>query len=157
MIRKAIESDTPQLVEWMKKLIAHAQETSNDPYVINLTKGYETESASWFLNAISSNLCIIFIAEERGVPAGFIAGTTTAPFLMASTIKIIGQIELCWVEPTIRKRGIARKLCLQIEQWFGDVGVKYIDLQYLIGNTEAEISWVKLGYRPYRITSRKEI
>ncbi|MCU7842061.1 MAG: GNAT family N-acetyltransferase [Candidatus Thiodiazotropha sp. (ex Troendleina suluensis)] len=138
MIRKALEDDIPQLVEWMKKLVAHVQETSCDPYVANITDDHEREFAPWFIKIINSDSGIIYIAEEQDIPVGFILGNITAPFLKASVIKSIGQIELCWVEPSFRKKGIARKLCYQIEQWFRGIGVKYIDLQYLIGNNEAE-------------------
>jgi GNAT superfamily N-acetyltransferase len=56
---------------------------------------------------------------------------------------------LRWVEPNFRKKGIARRLCSEIEKWFGGAGEKYIELQYLVGNDEAEMSWAKLGYQPY--------
>jgi hypothetical protein len=48
MIRKAIENNIPQLVEWMEKLVSHVQETSCDPYVVNLDEGQEREYAPWF-------------------------------------------------------------------------------------------------------------
>lgn len=157
MIRQAVEDDIPHLVEWMKKLVLHAQETSHDPYIVNIAEGYEAEFAPLFLNVINSDSGVIYIAEEQDIPVGFILGNITTPFLKASAIKSIGQIELCWVEKNTRKKGVARKLCSRIELWFKEAGIQYIDLHYLAGNDEAEMSWKKLGYQPYRITSRKEI
>lgn len=157
MIRKAREDDIQQLVESMKKLVSHVQETSQDPYVVNIVNGHEKEYAPWFQGAVKSDSDAIYIAEVNNTAVGFVFGNITTPFLKASTIKNIGQIELCWVEPEYREKGISRMLCSEIEQWFRGLDVKYIDLQYLIGNTEAERSWVKLGYQPYRISSRKEL
>ena len=157
MIRKATQNDIPQLVEWMKRLVAHVQTSSGDPYVVNVEDGYENNFADWFTELIQSDAAVIFVAVEDEGNAGFIAGTLTAPFLTASTIKRIGQIDLCWVEPAKRRKGIARKLCLQVERWFNERGIKYVDIQYLVGNSEAEKSWFNLGYKPYRIFSRKEL
>lgn len=158
MIRRATQDDVPQLVQWMERLVAHVQERSNDPYVVNVEEGYEIEFSPWFIKIIQSDSAAVFVAEEDGCNGvGFVVGTITAPFLKASAIKRIGQIDLCWVEPTHRKKGIARQLCSQAESWFKDRDIKYIDLQYLVGYTEAEKSWINLGYRPYRISARKEI
>jgi hypothetical protein len=55
-------------------------------------------------NIINSDSGIIYIAEEHDISVGFVLGNITAPFLKASAIKSIGQIELCWVEPNFRKK-----------------------------------------------------
>lgn len=158
MIRRAIQDDVPLLVQWMGRLVAHVQTSSNDPYVVNVAEGYEREFGPWFAEIIQSDSVAVYVAEEnRGNGVGFIVGTITAPFLKASSIKRIGQIDLCWVEPGHREKGMARQLCAEVESWFKERGIKYIDLQYLVGNIEAEKSWTNLGYKPYRISARKEI
>ena len=158
MIRRATQDDVPLLVQWMERLVVHVQISSKDPYVVNVEDGHEREFGTWFAEIIQSDSVAVYVAEEnRGNAVGFIVGTITAPFLKASSIKRIGQIDLCWVESAYREKGIARQLCSQVESWFKDRGIKYIDLQYLVGNTEAEKSWINLGYKPYRISARKEI
>jgi ribosomal protein S18 acetylase RimI-like enzyme len=69
----------------------------------------------------------------------------------------IGYIDMCRVAPEGRRQGIAKALVQAIEHWFQERGITYIDLHYLIGNDEAEKAWARLGYKPYRIASRKEI
>ena len=64
---------------------------------------------------------------------------------------------MCWVEPDYRNRGVARALVSAIEDWCDGSGLKHIELNFIVGNTEAEAVWERLGYRPFRITSRKTL
>ena len=64
---------------------------------------------------------------------------------------------MCWVDHSHRKKGISRRLCEDLECWFKSKELQYADLYYLVGNIEAENSWERLGYKPYRVTSRKEL
>lgn len=145
------------LVQWMQELVQHVQQTSGDPYLANLKEGHEKKWAPWFSRLINSETGIIYIAIIKDTPVGFVLGQVTKPFLSVSLIKSIGQIELCWVNPQYRHKGAASKLINALEKWFKCKGLKYIDVQYLIGNIEAEQCWEKTGYVPYRISSRKEL
>lgn len=157
MIRPADGQDVPQLVEWMHELIEHVQLASQDPYIANPEQGYTENFEHWFNKAVTSDIAAVYIAEHDNTPVGFILGTITTPFFKASHIKRIGQIELCWINPLHRRRNYARSLTAKLEAWFKKQGVTYVDLQYLSGNLEAETAWQALGYRPYRICSRKNL
>jgi len=145
------------LVEWMRKLMSHVQVSSVDPYVSNLEQGYDSHYDPWFREAMDLETIAIYIAEENDIPVGFVLGRVTEPYIRHSAVKRIGQIELCWVEPLYRRRGIATILVRQLETWFINKNIRYVDLQYLLGNVEAEHSWKQMGYLPYRIAARKKI
>ena len=157
MIREANNEDITILVEWMLQLISHFQHTSSDPYVTQIVDNQDEGILAWFNEAIPSESSKIFLAEEDDMPVGFIFGKITKPFLSASKINEIGLIELCWVDPAYRQQGVASQLVHILEDWFKAQGIEYIDLQYLVGNVSAEKSWEKMGYMPYRISSRKKL
>lgn len=157
MIRSAQRGDMTYLLDGMKSLIKHVQKTSQDPYVCNLDQDYERDIEFWFQNLLTSESACILIAQRDRQPAGFIVGVLAEPFVKSSAIKMIGQIELCWVEPAFRRQRVAARLVAELERWFDKTGVEYCDVQYLLGNQEAEATWSRLGYRPYRATGRKRL
>jgi GNAT superfamily N-acetyltransferase len=157
MIRTATKEDIPLLLKWLESLISHTQVSTDDPYINNLEPDYDKAHQPFFLDAIKNSKGQIYIFEEEGVQKGFIYGAITKPFLEASSIKSIGQINFCWVDAIYRKQGIASELVQSMEKWFKSKDIEYIDLHYLVGNIEAEESWKKMGYSPYRVVSRKEL
>lgn len=42
-------------------------------------------------------------------------------------------------------------------RWFKQKSIGFVDVQYLLGNMEAENTWQNLGYEPYRVMARKII
>lgn len=156
-ITAATEGDITILARWMGSLIAHVQNASNDPYIMHLESGYEDEFSSWFRQLLRAPETRVLVARCGQVKVGFIVGTLTRPFMKASTIKRIGQIELCWVEPAHRRRAVGTDLVRALEAWFRCMDVKYVDIQYMLSNVEAERSWSSLGYKPYRVFSRKQL
>ena len=110
-----------------------------------------------FAQALDDDNSQVLVVEDDAAYAGFILGRITTPFIPLTTIKNIGLIEMCWVETAHRNKGKARQLSQSIEAWFKEKNIKYVDLHYLVGNAEAEMSWSKLGYAPFRVTARKEL
>lgn len=156
-VRPATADDIQFLDRALRQLYHHVQQTSVDPYLAQLDPGFEAGFAPWFERMLDNADCQILLAVQARMPVGFIVGVLVAPFVRASRIKTIGQIELCWVQPAQRRTGIARALLAELEAWFRSRDVAYIDLQYLLGNTEAEQAWQHLGYRPYRVSARKRL
>lgn len=157
MIRSAESGDLAYLLAGMKSLIEHVQKTSQDPYVCNLDHDYQQGIEFWFQNLLTSELACILIAQRDQQSTGFIVGVLGEPFVKSSAIKMIGKIEICWVEPVFRQQGIASQLVAELERWFVKAGAEYCDVQYLLGNIEAEAAWSRLGYQAYRVTGRKHL
>lgn len=51
--------------------------------------------------------------------------------------------------------GLVSKLVDEIEGWFRERSIQYVDVQYLLGNIDAEATWERLGYQAYRVIARK--
>jgi GNAT superfamily N-acetyltransferase len=157
MIRTANNNDIPALIDSLYQLIAHVQTSSKDVYMADIEKPGAEELQSLFAQALDDDNSQVLVVEDDATYAGFILGRITTPFIPLTTIKNIGLIEMCWVETAHRNKGKARQLSQSIEAWFKEKHIKYVDLHYLVGNAEAELSWSKLGYAPFRVTARKEL
>ncbi len=153
----ASDDDKPYLVKAMACLLVHVRDSSQDEYLMRLTNDYIRDSEKWINEIIASDKSNIYIAKENDISVGYIIGTITKPFIQRCSIEKIGLIEHCWVERKYRMSGLATKLVKEIEEWFSMNAIKYIDVQYLLGNIEAENTWEKLGYESYRVISRKII
>jgi len=154
-IELANNNDKPYILKAMVCLLEHVRDSSQDEYLLRLTNDYVDEAEQWITKILASDESIIYLAIINGVKVGYIIGTITRPFMQRCSIKKIGLIEHCWVESECRMNGIAAKLVDTVERWFKESSIQYVDVQYLLGNIEAELTWEKLGYKPYRVISRK--
>lgn len=157
MIRKLNKSDSKIVLQQIEELIQHVTKASGDVYVANLDKNYHENLKELVESIIDSEKDVIFISEENSAINGFIMGKIVPPYLPISTIKEIGYVSMCWVDPKCRKQGIGKKLAIELEKWFKKKNLQYVDINYLVGNSEAEYFWRKMGYKPYRVSSRKKI
>jgi GNAT superfamily N-acetyltransferase len=156
-IKTAAPEYMPYLRQAMADLLAHVRDSTRDIYLLNLTDDYLAEAGHWLLDRLHSQQSQILIAQMADKPVGYVIGSMTRPYTQHNSIQAIGLIEHCWVEPAWRRQGVATKLVRVIEDWFRQQGIDYTDVQYIVGNREAEHAWVKLGYSPYRITARKTL
>lgn len=154
-IEVASNNDKPYLLKAMACLLEHVRDTSQDEYLLRLMDNYIQDSEQWIEKILASDESNTYVTKNGGVSIGYVIGTITRPFIKRCAIEKIGLIEHCWVEKEYRMNGLATKLVEAIESWFRENSIQHIDVQYLLGNTEAEIAWEKLGYKPYRIISRK--
>jgi GNAT superfamily N-acetyltransferase len=157
MIRRASKADVIVLSQWVQKLLTHVRESSSDIYVRDLDEDSEEKAKKKLEKRMDSGDGVILVAENGGIPIGFIMGEIATPFIAESRIKRIGYISACWVEPEERRKGVGRDLLQAIENWFRKKDIRYVDLHFLIGNTEAERAWARMGFKPYRVATRKTI
>jgi GNAT superfamily N-acetyltransferase len=157
MIREAENKDVDKLVMWVNNLLIHVQKSSKDVYTNNISDDFKATFPLWFINSIDSPDKIILIAEDKDIDVGFIMGSITKPYIPYCKIINIGQIDVCWVEESYRKKGIMTALVYEVENWFKARQIEYIDVAYLNGNIEAEQTWKHLNYKSYRIFGRKKI
>lgn len=156
MICKAKNSDLDFLVEGTLKIIKHVQ-FSGDDYFAEIQGGYQDHLRGWLKEVIHSKDSIVLMAWENSLPVGFITGKIAKPFLPFSKIEMVGQIESCWINPEVRRKGFASKLLAAIEEWFEGRKIQYIELNYITENREAKAFWEKMQYKPYRIAARKKL
>ena len=154
-IELANNNDKPYLLKAMTCLLEHVRDSSQDEYLLRLTGNYIEDSEQWIEKILASDESSTYVAKNDGTSIGYVIGTITRPFIKRCAIERIDLIEHCWVEKECRMNGLAAKLVEAIESWFKEDSIQYIDVQYLLGNIEAEVTWEKLGYKPYRVISRK--
>lgn len=99
----------------------------------------------------------MIVAKQNGKAIGYAIGTVTRPFIERCAIEAIGLIEHCWVVRGHRMQGLASALVDALEHWFRVRSIEFVDVQYLLGNSEAEVTWERLGYLPYRVIARKQL
>jgi GNAT superfamily N-acetyltransferase len=156
-IREADKHDLDSLVDCMTNMADFARESLGDPYLDDMNMDQEKALLPWFRKTIENQDAIVYVADQGGTLAGFVIGNLSKPFVETKTIDRIGRIEVCWVEPEFRKKGLTRQLIEQIESWFKGRGAKYVELYYLEKNLEAKQVWTHLGFEPFRISSRKKL
>jgi ribosomal protein S18 acetylase RimI-like enzyme len=74
-----------------------------------------------------------------------------------SAIPAIGYISMLWVDEAFRRKGAARLLVQAVEARFARQGLQHVDLHYLVLNEEVGETWLRLGYKPHRVTARKSL
>lgn len=156
-IDPATDDDKPYLHHAMAALLEHVRDTSQDAYLLRLTNRYIEDSVGWLDKIMSSGESITWVARQDGRSIGYAIGTVSRPFIERCAIEKIGLIEHCWVEPAYRTQGLATKLVNALECWFHERSIEFVDVQYLLGNSEAEATWERLGYRSYRMIARKRL
>ena len=156
MIRYAKQRDAEQLGAWMLALLKHVQSRSGDPYLAGLV--LEPGEAAEKMNAvILSEASISLVALEGDRPAGFVTGRSTPPFAGKETIGSIGYIDMIWVEPALRRLGVAGRLVRAIEDEFAAKGIVYVDLHYMAKDPSSARFWRSVGYEDYRVSARKKL
>jgi ribosomal protein S18 acetylase RimI-like enzyme len=60
--------------------------------------------------------------------------------------KKVGYISHVYVSDEFKKQNIGKKLVLELENWFDEKAVAYIELEVLIDNEAAHKFWEKLGF-----------
>ncbi len=154
-IRPADNDDLGFLKDAMKKVLEDLQNELADPYLAEALLRGSNDIEPRLTDALEETDSTILVAEED-LPIAFIMGSLNRPSLPLVR-ESVGIIEVCWVDPDHRRRGIAKQLVQALEKWFQSRDIEFIELSYLVGNIPAEITWSALGYQPFRITSRKQL
>ena len=156
-VRCAVPEDIKYLSKTIKDLVEHTSLTSRDIYFLELDVNYEAGFSEYVSGFMKDDSSLCLIAELDESPAGSLIAKETVPFLPFSKIKRVGEIVMCWVEPEVRQQWVASALVSEAESWFRACGIEHVELNFIVGNSEAEAVWERLGYKPFRINSRKTI
>jgi ribosomal protein S18 acetylase RimI-like enzyme len=156
VVRPAAEDDLPLLAGWMGAFFEHLKAASGDPYFAGASVPPEAERRALFATALAAGQ-LLLVASLESVPAGYLLGRTEPPFVRESPIPAVGHVSHCFVAAAARQRGVAGRLIAAAEAWFAARGIRYVELGYLLTNADAAATWPRLGYRPLRLTARKDL
>ena len=95
-----------------------------------------------------------FVAEVQGAVVGYVLGAIVdlTPDLFEH--EDVGFIADIYVEPQHRRRGIARQLFHAICDWFAAQGVRQIEWQVAVANSDARRFWEAVGGRALTMRMR---
>lgn len=111
----------------------------------NLKKGKKRRLNAWRKN-LKSKKCYYIVAEEKGKIKGL--------GFAQSEIKDEGMIENVYVDKRYRKRGIGKKIILELTDWLKKKKVKYIEIDVYFKNKPAIRLYKKLGFKPLSMIMR---
>jgi GNAT superfamily N-acetyltransferase len=107
------------------------------------------ELATWFRSLLEKSTTRIWIAEDDGVPVGYLLAilheAQENPFVHARHWCEIDQIA---VDPSRRRRGIARALLLSAVSWAQSEGIVQIEAASWSCNGVAHEMFRRLGFVP---------
>jgi len=152
LIRKAEKSDLDELAK-LRLSFQHHMEASN-PRVWRITKDGQNYLRKDTEQMLTKEDGKMIVAAKDGRLAGLAYGevshrTTYVP-------NTIGHISIVYVREEFRRQGIGKRLVEELCQFFGSQNVEEVNLNYIIGNNEAEGFWGALGFEPVRISVNSE-
>lgn len=152
-VRRAAIEDVRHLVEMRADLQAHMQ--ASNPNLFGLTADWRARKAEFYGACLDDpNRCVLVgcVADLSVIGMGM-ASIRNEPDLEPSTF---GHIDDVWVMPQHRRQGHGRRILAQLLMFFRERGIDDLTVSYVVGNTEAEAFWSKLGFRPALVTATSE-
>ena len=147
-IREVSQSDRDQIRE-MRRLLQRHGETSN-PNIWQITDEGMEKILREIDGIITDGSRKIIVAESEGRIVGFIQGQVVKRNEYIP--ECVGFINLLYVHEPFRRLGIGTRLVKRLSEFFEDLGVQEVNLNYILGNREAEKFWSSLGFKPIKQT-----
>ena len=144
-IRPAQPSDVEALVAMRLRINEHMIARNADTWRMS-EQQKRAQQAVYLTDLANEEKRILVAAEGDGTLVGMSVGSIRRHEEMAPSVS--GRVDDVWVAPEFRQSGIARALLSGLVAFFKDNGVDDLVLNYAAGNTEAEATWAKLGFRP---------
>lgn len=98
----------------------------------------------------------VLVAREDGAIVGYgVARITLLPPFFADRRR--GFIQDVFTQRAYRRRGIARRLVVDLLAWLREAAVATVELTVATNNAEAIALWEQLGFRPYMRHYRRTV
>ncbi len=153
-IRKAIKKDIKKIIPLYVELLEHNIRFSK--YLPNeIPKINKKELETGLKNRIKNTKNKPFlIAEKNNKICGFIQAEII-PNKQSKTNKKV--IEIIDIYSKYKRKGIGKKLLLEIEKWGKEVKANFILWEFVSGNSLAEKFCIKNNFRPFKTKMLKKI
>ncbi len=155
--REATIDDLSKIFKWTEELMDH--ETLDKQIELPLADDIHDLLQEWLKNLISDNNSLIIIATNELLPApadvGFIVGFLQFQPNNFTKFNMHAVIQMVWVDPEQRKKGLALQLVKHMEDSFKNLKIPYCEVQYSDTNNEAEAFWGRAGYNIISHSCRK--
>lgn len=157
IIREAVEDDARALAEGFCQFAAELKALADDVYFDYDEVSIDQAQATMRQYLQMTNGKVYVALDSSGQLAGMLIGVERECFLPLSSVKVIGYIEMAYVSKGCRKKGVAKLLEQQVCSYFKERGIKYVELNTMIGNSAAKGYWEGSGYETFRLQLRKKI
>ncbi len=98
----------------------------------------------------------IFIAKKGEEIIGLVTGSITSNGPLQGN-KQIGLINTIAVLPSYRRKGIGRKLCMKMTEWFSEQKIKEVTLFTTVKNKSSKAFWESCGFEIFLEQRRKRL
>jgi len=152
-IRAATSADRCHLIRMRLALQRHIE--ASNPKVWKTMEMGERWQAQQVDDMLNDKEGTVLIAEKDDGAIGFLYGNIEVRNHL--TPSCVGFIRLIFVNKDYRKHGIGTNLIEEIVNYFKSNGVEEVSLNYILGNSEAEEFWNKLGFTPIRVSANTSL
>ncbi len=161
-IREYREADRKTVVRLIEEM-QRAMMAFDDLKERTVKPGYGTARLNGILKAISKKKESLYIAEVSGRAVGYVNSHLPEKPSRADILglreprKVFGEIDMIYVEPGYRHRGISSGLMGRAEAWLRKNGCNVVIVAYYAKNRKAISLYKKRGYKLGGMHSFKEV
>ncbi len=152
-IRKSETDDCDAIVSFIRLMLQEMSSTGGHP--VNQNESFWMSFKSTILASITKPDKLYLVAESGTNLIGFIEGRVGRPYDVFETKKSF-HISAIYVNPEIRKKGIATNLLRTALRWAKENGCQEADLNVFADN-KAKVLYEKLGFRIFRYEMRMDL
>ena len=152
--RKATLEDALQVAGLFRDLAFHIKNSSKDPYwdFEEMPLDMTTEVIKGYIAGEES--CVL-VAEENADIVGMMILEVIPCHMVLYSGQKVGYIGAGYVKEDYRRKGIMKELEKMSNDFFKDLGIKYVEVCYLPENAGAKEAWNAMGYKCFREQARK--
>ena len=144
-ISPAVPSDVERLVAMRLNINDHMIERNAETWRMS-EQQKRTQKGVYLTDLANDQKRILVATDGDGALVGMSVGSIQRHEQIEPAAS--GRIDDVWVAPGFRQSGVARRLVYGLVTFFKDRGLEDLVLNYAAGNSEAEATWAKLGFRP---------
>jgi GNAT superfamily N-acetyltransferase len=148
-IREAKPTDRDELLRMRHALQRHDEDSNSR--IWHITEEGKKRLDATVDEMLSDEDGLAVVAEEEGKPIGFAWGHVA--HRTDYTPKTVGFIRLIYLKEGHRRGGTGTRMVREICRYFSEKGVEEANLNYILGNGEAEGFWSGLGFEPVRASA----
>jgi ribosomal protein S18 acetylase RimI-like enzyme len=130
----------------------------NRDYDSTINPEYPTTEAGeeYFKSRLENPNSLALVAEEEGLPVGYLIGSLIAPEDYR-TVSKLAEGENMYIKEAFRGRGVGGKLTKQFEAWCKEKGVEVIRYVASAGNIEGIKFYKSQGLKEVSVTLEKSL
>ena len=153
IIRKAEASELDLIVEMQLSLQRHLENCSSS--IWRYTEERKKLLRQDYEKYLTDKDSLLLVAELKGKVVGFISLNVTRR--TDHLPNIIGNIGSIYILENLRRQSIGKRLVREACQFFKSKNAENLYLRYVLGNSEGENFWKKLGFKPILVTAGTNI